>query len=118
MKTVFGWLLTKLLFAGTLFVSAVSSTDVQAGVPGDRKFKMVELTLPNPYAAGGVPVTAALFGMTRLDAFTPACTSSPLYELWYDRANLKVGITVVATGVEAGAIDLSAIKVHGIAVGI
>jgi hypothetical protein len=98
---------------------AIAIAVLNKRVPGSRKFEIVEITLENPYVAGGYSLQAlqASLGLTQVDQVVPFSTSSPLYDAYWDQVNKKIQVAVSSTGAEAGAIDLSAVKVYALVIG-
>lgn len=86
-------------------------------VPGARKFAFAEITLENPYVAGGYALQPSDLGLNEISHTAAMCTNSPLYNVYWDQVNKKFLIAVSSTGAQAGAIDLSAVKVYLLVVG-
>lgn len=75
---------------------------------GSEKVRRGLMNLGNPYASGGMAVTAANFGLRTLDHLdVGGCSVDGAILLMYDKANQKVK-AFTAVGTEAGAVDLSA----------
>jgi hypothetical protein len=89
---------------------------------GQFVFKIVEATLPNPYVVGGIAIAPADVGLRKLDVLIPLTASSG-WALAWDQVNQKLKAfgsngAAPAALAEATAIDLSAIKVYLLVIGI
>jgi len=95
-------------------------------IMGDRRFVTDEVTFPNPYVVGGIAITAAEFGLSRIDFLVaiPASTSAAAaYSCQWDRVNSKLVLkaTGAASGnafLELGAVDTSAVKFNLLVIGV
>jgi hypothetical protein len=72
----------------------------------NKKIRRGTIHLGNPYATGGIAVTAAQFGLKRLDTLEIAPSHVSGWSYAWDKANGKVLAWNGTT--QAGAVDLSA----------
>jgi len=79
--------------------------------PGETVASAV-VTFDAAYPAGGEAVTAADFGLSNLDTIVVVGTRAVhTWHVWFNPATSKLVVSVSATGVEAGAVDLSTLVV-------
>lgn len=96
---------------------------MQPSPVGELFMSMADVVGPNPYAAGGVAVSPQQFGLQTFKQVIGAVTRSGTYTVESRSisgpggTSIKLIWAVVATGAEAGAIDLSAETVRIIAFG-
>lgn len=102
---------------------ALQQMVMQPSPIGELFMSAADVKGPNPYAAGGVAVSPQNFGLQSFKAVFGAVTQSGTYfvqgrSIAGPGANsIKLVWSVVATGAEAGAIDLSAETVRIVALG-
>ena len=83
-------------------------------VMGQKQVVCFDWTGPNPYVVGGVTINASQFGMGGFDFASGSVSQSETYQCDIrfsgngSQPTCKVVVFVIATGLEAGAIDLSA----------
>jgi len=94
---------------------ALTVAVVKRNVDGAHREAVVDVTFPNPYVAGGISFTTADVDPSEAAATAFLFCSSGSskvpagYTVYYDYTNKKLMAFVITTGVEAGAIDLSAV---------
>jgi hypothetical protein len=84
---------------------------------GRHNIRTLKVTFDSAYPAGGEAFDVATYGVADpanaivLCKQRPATTAAEIYDINYDPTAKTLLVTVKATGVEAGAIDLSALVV-------
>lgn len=102
---------------------ALQQMVMQPSPIGELFMSAADIKGPNPYAAGGVAISPQNFGLQSFKAvFGAAAQSGNYYAIGRSIAgpgasSIKLQWFVVATGAEAGAIDLSAETVRIVALG-
>ena len=101
------------------FVTLVGNPTVM----GNKKVQTIDWTAPNPYVVGGVSFPASNFNIGGFESGYGSVSQSGNYraELRFSANGAgpaKVVVFVMATGLEAGAIDLSAEKFRLTFVGV
>lgn len=104
--------------------ASVAQGSVVGKVPGDRKWKVCQITGDANYPAGGYPIAAADFGFAyQLDYLFiindgSGPTGGPANVCWFwNRVTQKLQLIVVSTGVENASADMHLAQVDVIAVG-
>lgn len=112
---------------GTTFTSVTPAAQL-GGSPtsfGNKRVIYGKMTGPTSYTGGGIPVTAATFGLSFLEAlYVVANNAAGAVNIPFVATNSNsiptgVGLVVGSTGVEvAGAVDVSTSTFEYIAIGV
>jgi hypothetical protein len=105
---------------------ALTHTTLTRTVFGDRRIVVTESTLDSSYVTGGEPVTAAEFGLTKIESLIPTPAGLGGYVPAWDQANSKI---VMLYGDNNNAADgplidvpnatnLAAIKINCLVIGV
>lgn len=103
---------------------ALTITERERFVAGDRTFVAATVTFDSSYPTGGEAIAAADFGLrSHIDWVIPNKPDVATKDVWWDRANSKLMILVEdgTSGIEAqaaNASDQSAVDVEVLVIGI